>query len=999
MHHRAVRRINHLRKKITTASRRFALYCLLTITVVPLLVLLSTIFLTSTTYNAKVTLHLSPLRQSSDASLESNLSRVSAFSTAKQIILSRGLAEELIKRNNLSELPEFDPNLRIDTYAARFLREAESYLKFGTYSAAPEQRVLESYYGKLKVVSNDPDSQTISIEFDSQDPSVARALTQSIAEDLIARKDTGQSINVVVPVVEKQNSRIQYYLYNMAWGFMLAVALLLLISVGAINFILSLVARFRFHLLIFSATVVVLFALGARLGFPEYRSDAEIFLSETPLYYEGRPISPAHALQQLNDLVGSDEFVARLIRSLKLGNLERLNQKTRNHFLQNLSIRLIDGTRIIQIAYQSADEDLSQKVVSSITDQYLKWRQAARKKINDPEPGNPDEVLSPAREFCAQVSLRWLSLFTVALALNVIGALLISLASFIAAKAKAIIENRVVPTSFGVTSFEKVSVLFLVVIPLTVVTFAHHFLTLSDGLAEILGYSVLFTWFLGYLILRVHQLRRRKHQINLNNSSEALLESGAEYCLYLRSFITSERLLVRNRLPGLLERMLLGSYWDLEFALAYALRKFSPIVAIGLAGDGVGASKVTVDDDDWKEVFANMASKASLIFIVPFATAGTHHEMMALADDAQLLRKTVWIMPPSYFGFRWSVLFAFRKKPWERVRKLLAANHLELPRYSRHGGLFIFNKLGSPAKQIATDDFSEDRMFPFSRALVAATKCGDESEYSKQLNDIRFPKRNLRWFLSEWLFRRWLCDRLAGFSITAIIAAAIALFLCTITIRTFLIQPFGIPSGSMEPTLLVGDRVAVSKFDYGYSHYSIPYSPEIFLGRIFAREPDRGDVVVFRLPKDDTIDYVKRIVGLPGDRIRMDDGQLLINGTPVNRERLSDFVDQTPGGSAAVKRWKETLPNGVSYETLDLIDNGFYDNTPTYAVPSGHYFLMGDNRDNSTDSRVLSQVGYVPFENLIGRVRIVYFSTREESTSIWQTLSASRWQRLMKMVR
>ena len=223
-----------------------------------------------------------------------------------------------------------------------------------------------------------------------------------------------------------------------------------------------------------------------------------------------------------------------------------------------------------------------------------------------------------------------------------------------------------------------------------------------------------------------------------------------------------------------------------------------------------------------------------------------------------------------------------------------------------------------------------------------------------------------------------------------------------LVIRTFLFQPFNIPSGSMKATLLVGDYLFVSKYSYGYSHYSFPFSPPLFSGRIFGSEPDRGDIVVFRLPKDDSVDYIKRVIGLPGDRIQMIQGLLHINGQPVKRERIEDFIETEETERATrVKRWKETLPNGVSYTTLDLIDTGFYDNTQEYVVPAGQYFMMGDNRDNSTDSRVLSQVGYVPFQNLVGRAQLIFFSLAEGERvwQIWLWPWTIRWNWLFSIVR
>jgi signal peptidase I len=205
---------------------------------------------------------------------------------------------------------------------------------------------------------------------------------------------------------------------------------------------------------------------------------------------------------------------------------------------------------------------------------------------------------------------------------------------------------------------------------------------------------------------------------------------------------------------------------------------------------------------------------------------------------------------------------------------------------------------------------------------------------------------------------------------TLALAASLALL-----VRTFLFHPFNLPAGSMAPTLLPGDYIFAAKYPYGYTRYSLPFSPPLFSGRIFGSVPVRGDVIVFRMPKDISTDYVKRVVGLPGDRIQMKDGELHINGTAVKRERVESFEgsDACGGGAARVKRWRETLPEGASYETLDCVDRGFYDDTNVFTVPADRLFVLGDNRDNSTDSRVTS-VGYIPLENVIGRVAMIFFS-------------------------
>ncbi len=222
-----------------------------------------------------------------------------------------------------------------------------------------------------------------------------------------------------------------------------------------------------------------------------------------------------------------------------------------------------------------------------------------------------------------------------------------------------------------------------------------------------------------------------------------------------------------------------------------------------------------------------------------------------------------------------------------------------------------------------------------------------------------------------------------------------------LVIRTFLFQPFNIPSGSMIPTLLVGDYLFVSKYSYGYTHYSLPLSPPLFNGRILGSQPKRGDVVVFRLPKDPSVDYIKRVVGLPGDNIQVIHGVLNINGVAVKRERVTEDCVAHEDVGQPVMCYRETLPNGVTYITHDFTDNGFLDNTEVFHVPEGEYFMMGDNRDNSTDSRVLSAVGYVPFENLIGKAQVIFFSIREgvSAWEFWDWPWAVRWSRLFTPVR
>ena len=220
-------------------------------------------------------------------------------------------------------------------------------------------------------------------------------------------------------------------------------------------------------------------------------------------------------------------------------------------------------------------------------------------------------------------------------------------------------------------------------------------------------------------------------------------------------------------------------------------------------------------------------------------------------------------------------------------------------------------------------------------------------------------------------------------------------------VRVFLFQPFNIPSGSMIPTLLVGDYLFVAKYAYGYSRYSFPFGPDLFSGRIWATEPERGDVVVFKLPRDNETDYIKRVIGLPGDEIQMLHGVLQINGQAVQKERIDDFIQvDSAGREHKVPRYRETLPNGVTYPVLDLTQDSIGDNTEVYKVPEAHFFMMGDNRDNSTDSRFLSEVGFVPFENLVGKAKLIFFSIDNDASflQVWRWPDSVRWARIFDVV-
>lgn len=219
-------------------------------------------------------------------------------------------------------------------------------------------------------------------------------------------------------------------------------------------------------------------------------------------------------------------------------------------------------------------------------------------------------------------------------------------------------------------------------------------------------------------------------------------------------------------------------------------------------------------------------------------------------------------------------------------------------------------------------------------------------------------------------------------------------------IRSVLVQPFRIPSGSMQPTLQVGDYIIVSKWSYGYSRFS--FAPFVFLpkGRVLASQPHRGDVIVFRPSHEPNVDYVKRLIGLPGDEIQMKNGVLFINGSAVQRELLGlrDFKEES-GNFVRLLAYKETLPDGKSYTTFDRQPDNLLDDTPIYRVPAGNFFMMGDDRDNSDDSR--QNVGYVPYDRLVGKAEFVFASWEPQSSVLkpWTLFTDFRPSRLIKGIK
>ena len=232
--------------------------------------------------------------------------------------------------------------------------------------------------------------------------------------------------------------------------------------------------------------------------------------------------------------------------------------------------------------------------------------------------------------------------------------------------------------------------------------------------------------------------------------------------------------------------------------------------------------------------------------------------------------------------------------------------------------------------------------------------------------------------------------------------------LIALIFRAFLFQSYNIPSGSMLKNLLVGDYIFVSKYTYGYSKHSLPFSIPLIPNRIFSSEPMRGDVVVFKLPSDGKTDYIKRVIGMPGDKIQIINGEVYINNQRLSYKEIGVYEDNNLINrkkkalgcrNEKLKILEETLPNGKSYNILDSDITSYADNTGIYNVPKDHFFVMGDNRDNSQDSRYIKSVGFIPFDNLVGRAELIFFSWNWRKIGQNNCKTSIEWGRIFKLIR
>lgn len=495
------------------------------------------------------------------------------------------------------------------------------------------------------------------------------------------------------------------------------------------------------------------------------------------------------------------------------------------------------------------------------------------------------------------------------------------------------------------------------------------------------------------LVFMEFRIYTRTRQRALN---EAIAHAGLKqdaFCLYLRPLSTAGNIPIRNALRSWLEQGILGTVWDIELSLSIALEDIGILVAIADKYKSAGAAKLIFTDDVWQLKFKELCSKARNIFSVPHNSKSVIWEIKQLIKDEDLLKKTYFLMPPaaapSLIRYLWRYITASSaRRRWFSATRALHKEGIELPEFRSRGLIFQLSPKGNMTRAVPLNNLDEK----YVRLLLTNPEFAESYVFNKPW----FQKFPARYTIFE-----------PGF--LAVVPVYMSIYMSVVILgaflHNFLFQNVYIVGGSMRPTFLPGVNLFVSKVSYGYSKYSFPRGFNLFDGRILGSEPERGDVVVFKSPRDNSTDSVARLVGLPGDRIQMIGGVLHIDGQPVKRERFADNVEDTKcGPNQAVHQYRETLPNGRSYITQKLSETCSYygqfhaaDDTQVFYVPPHHYFMLGDNRDDTADSRYSegNGVGYVPAENLAGPARFL-FSIDESARwyAPWRWYFEIHWSRI-----
>jgi signal peptidase I len=457
-------------------------------------------------------------------------------------------------------------------------------------------------------------------------------------------------------------------------------------------------------------------------------------------------------------------------------------------------------------------------------------------------------------------------------------------------------------------------------------------------------------WFSAAAAIAVSRASRLRRQAALNAQASRILEVGGPFFLYLRPFTTDGRFQVGCLLPSRAHRMLMDPRWDIEMAVSIALGRSLPLVCIGEQERASGAARLRSTDDDWRGLVTRLAEGASAIVMTPGTSPGTVWEMREILSRPAWCEKTLFLMPPYDPGGLGRLLALLRapviERWWQGIRDALLPQGIQLPPYDWQGGLFRLWPDGTLRDKVPAGGLEP---YYARHVLLRAAYLGARDEQTTPATgplDREIPPP-----------LRYKVPRL-GMVTGIVLPLAIVL-----PLRMFAFEPFRVPSSSMLPTLAVGDFIAVTRFDYNLDT-GTPWTPAWHLRE--TGEPQRGDVIVFRLPEDPGVSYVKRLVGLPGDRVLYMGKRLWINGEPLDTRKLLAYPRGCPTGSDAMLM-EERL--GIEYHrVLHCPDRAGREGV--FTVPEDHYFFMGDSRDNSNDSRY---IGFIPRRQLIGKVRRVWF--------------------------